>query len=120
LVFSEPKRVSDRQIIVLGTSTLEKLCEYYQREQLEKRASGNRWIENDLILPTTIGAPSDWRNIVRSFKDLLRANNFPDIHFHDIRHTAATLMLQQGIHPKVVQEQLGHSQISLTLLMITR
>jgi integrase len=39
----------------------------------------------------------------------------PDIRFHDLRHTAATLMLQQGIHPKVVQERLGHSDISMTL-----
>jgi hypothetical protein len=46
------------QIIVLGTSTLEKIREYYQREHREKLASGNRWIENDLILPTTVGAPS--------------------------------------------------------------
>jgi len=39
----------------------------------------------------------------------------PDIRFHDLRHTAATLMLQQGVHPKVVQERLGHSDISMTL-----
>jgi integrase len=38
-----------------------------------------------------------------------------DVRFHDLRHTAATLMLQQGIHPKVVKERLGHSAISLTL-----
>ena len=39
----------------------------------------------------------------------------PNIRFHDLRHTAATLMLQQGINPKVVQERLGHADISLTL-----
>jgi integrase len=39
----------------------------------------------------------------------------PNIRFHDLRHTAATLMLQQGVHPKVVQERLGHSDISMTL-----
>jgi len=42
-------------------------------------------------------------------------DGLPDIRFHDLRHTAATLMLQQNIHPKVVQERLGHSDISLTL-----
>jgi integrase len=46
---------------------------------------------------------------------MLHGSDLPDIRFHDPRHTAATLMLQQGIHPKVVQERLGHSQISLTL-----
>jgi integrase len=55
------------------------------------------------------------RNLVRSFKALLKEAGLPEIRFHDLRHTAATLMLQQGVHPKIVQERLGHSQISLTL-----
>ena len=46
---------------------------------------------------------------------MLQAANLPEFRFHDLRHTAATLMLQQGVHPKVVQERLGHSTISLTL-----
>ena len=43
------------------------------------------------------------------------AEPFPSIRFHDLRHTAATLMLLEGIHPKVVQERLGHATISMTL-----
>ncbi len=46
---------------------------------------------------------------------MLKGTGLPDIRFHDLRHTAATLMLQQNIHPKVVQERLGQSDISLTL-----
>jgi integrase len=46
---------------------------------------------------------------------MLKKAELPDVRFHDLRHTAATLMLQQGIHPKVVQERLGHSDISMTL-----
>jgi integrase len=115
LVFSEPKSASGRRVIVLGTATVEKLREHYQRQQWERLAAGERWVENDLIFPTTIGTPSDWRSLVRSFKKLLQTSSLPNIRFHDLRHTAATLMLQQGIHPKVVQERLGHSQISLTL-----
>jgi len=45
----------------------------------------------------------------------LKQGELPEIRFHDLRHTAATLMLKQGIHPKVVQERLGHSDISMTL-----
>jgi integrase len=102
-------------VIVVGSATIEKLHEHYQRQQWERLAAGDRWVENDLIFPTTIGTPSNWRSLVRSFKKLLQTSNLPNIRFHDLRHTAATLMLQQGIHPKVVQERLGHSQISLTL-----
>ena len=54
-------------------------------------------------------------NMCHEFKRLLVKAGLPDIRFHDLRHTAASLMLQQGVHPKVVQERLGHSNISLTL-----
>ena len=115
LVFSEPKSAAARRVIVLGTATIEKLREHYQQQQWERLAAGDRWVENDLIFPTTKGTPSNWRSLVRSFKKLLQTSSLPNIRFHDLRHTAATLMLQQGIHPKVVQERLGHSQVSLTL-----
>jgi integrase len=55
------------------------------------------------------------RNLLRHFKIALKKAGLPEIRFHDLRHTAASLMLMQGTHPKVVQERLGHSQISVTL-----
>jgi integrase len=51
----------------------------------------------------------------RSFKPLLKKAGLPDIRFHDLRHTFATLMLQNGEHPKVVQEMLGHATIAITM-----
>jgi integrase len=53
--------------------------------------------------------------LYRIFRGILEKAELPEMRFHDLRHTTATLMLQQGIHPKVVQERLGHSDISLTL-----
>jgi integrase len=67
------------------------------------------------VNPSTFGTPLDHRNLYRDFKALLKEAGLPDIRFHDLRHTAATLMLQQGVHPKVVQERLDHADISLTL-----
>ncbi len=62
------------------------------------------------------GGPIRKSNLLRrSFKPLLRRAGLPDIRFHDLRHTSATLLLSAGVHPKVVQERLGHSTISLTL-----
>ena len=55
------------------------------------------------------------RNMTRLFKATLVKANLLDIRLHDLRHTSATLMLQQGVHPKIVQERLGHSTISMTL-----
>ena len=115
LVFSEPKTNAGRRIIVLGSSTIEKLREHYQRQPLERQFAGIYWVENDLIFPNSHGNPLEPSNLLKDFKNLLKIAGLPDIRFHDLRHTAATLMLQQNTHPKVVQERLGHSDISLTL-----
>ena len=49
------------------------------------------------------------------FKRLLKVAELPNIRFHDLRHSAATILLGMGIHPKIVQELLGHSSISMTM-----
>ncbi len=53
--------------------------------------------------------------MVPTFEPLLRKDGLPDIRFHDLRHTCATLLLTKGVHPKVVSELLGHSSIAITL-----
>jgi len=71
---------------------------------------------HDFVFCDTQGGPVRKSNLVRrSFLPLLKRAGLPRIRFHDLRHTAATLLLLQGVHPKVVQERLGHSQISITL-----
>ena len=54
-------------------------------------------------------------NLTKEFKRLLRKAGLPDVRFHDLRHTAATFLLAQGVDPRTIMETLGHSQISLTL-----
>jgi integrase len=114
LIYSEPKTSSSRRTITLGTATNQVLKEHYKYQQLE-RAAFKGWIENDVIFPSTNGTPTDSRNIIRIFKGILEKAQLPKIRFHDLRHTAATLMLQQNTHPKIVQERLGHSDITMTL-----
>jgi integrase len=115
LVFCEPKSASGRRVIVLGQSTIDKLREYKNIQQHERMLAGDKWQEHDLMFPSPIGKPLDPSNIVKAYKHSLKAAGLPEIRFHDLRHSAATLMLQQGINPKIVQERLGHSDISLTL-----
>ena len=63
-----------------------------------------------------MGTPLDRHNLCqRSFKPLLEKAGLPGIRFHDLRHTCATLLLTKGVHPKIVQELLGHSTIAITL-----
>jgi integrase len=77
---------------------------------------GAAWVDQDLIFANGVGGPLERQNIqTRSFKPLLKRAGLPNIRFHDLRHSAATLLLSLGEHPKVVQERLGHSTIAVTL-----
>ena len=68
------------------------------------------------MFPNTSGGPTDYTNLVpRHFKPLLKRAGLPNIRFHDLRHTCATLLLAKGVHPKIVSEMLGHSSVSITL-----
>lgn len=81
-----------------------------------KESAGDTWQEMDLLFTTGNGTPISPRNLIRHFQSVLEATHLPVICFHDFsRHTHTTLLLAAGVHPKVVQERLGHSQISLTL-----
>ena len=68
------------------------------------------------VFSTAQGTPPNPANIIsRHFKPILERAGLPPIRFHDLRHTCATLLLSQGVHPKIVQELLGHASIQLTL-----
>jgi integrase len=115
LIFSEPKTVSSRRCITLGSEMMAKLRAHAEFQQQEKGLVGENWRENNLVFPTGIGTPMDPHRLLDVYKQLLKQAGLPDCRLHDLRHTAATLMLGWGIHPKVVQERLGHSRISHTL-----
>ena len=71
-------------------------------------------MDNGLLFATTIGSPIDSQNIInRHFKPLLQQAGLPDIGWHDLRHTCATLLLARGTHPKLVQHLLSHSYSGL-------
>jgi integrase len=105
LVLTEPKSEKSRRSLAVPAFAMDALWEYREKTG---RISG-------LVFQTSNGTPISPRNLVRHFKKMLNKAGLPNIRFHDLRHTAATLLLSQGVHPKVVQEMLGHSQINLTL-----
>ena len=83
-------------------------------EQRVKLAS--LYEDHGLIFASQSGTPLNPENLVkRSFKPLLKRAGLPEIRFHDLRHTCATLLLSRGVHPKIVQELLGHATIAMTL-----
>ncbi|TAK22885.1 MAG: site-specific integrase [Chloroflexota bacterium] len=84
--------------------------------QLEDRiGAGPMWQESGLVFTSSTGRPLDERNVTRVFERLLTAAELPRVRFHDLRHSCASLLLAQGIPPRVVMEILDHSQISITM-----
>jgi integrase len=85
------------------------------RQNEERLRAGSVWQDNGLVFPSGIGTPLLGGNLNRAFKELLNRTGLPEIRFHDLRHTCATLLLRQGVNSKFVQELLGRADISLTL-----
>jgi integrase len=82
----------------------------------ERVQAGPAWEDQNRVFSNTVGGPLEKGNVDRrSFKPLLKRAGLPSIRLHDLRHTAATLLLSLGEHPKVVQERLGHATISVTM-----
>jgi integrase len=88
---------------------------HHEHQQLQKAVIGQRWHENDLIFPSGIGTPMDPSNLRLDFNRVLERAGVPKVRFHDLRHTAASLMLNNGIPVIVVSKILGHSKPSITL-----
>jgi len=92
------------------------LLKQHRTRQLEaKLKAGSEWQERDLVFCTSLGTPLNPNKVVARFKTVLKRAELPEIRFHDLRHSAATILLSMEVHPKVVQELLGHNQISMTM-----
>ena len=91
------------------------LCVHRGRQAVVRLAAEERWADLDLVFPSERGALADGPNITHRFHKLLARAGLPSMRFHDLRHACASLLLVQGVHPRVVMETLGHSQISLTM-----
>lgn len=115
LVFVPPKSRAGRRTLVLPRQLAEVLDRHRATQGEERNAAGSMWEARDLVFARPDGRPiephADWK----AWKALLAAAGVRDARLHDARHTAATLLLQQGVPARVAMQILGHSQIALTL-----
>jgi integrase len=109
-----PKTKAGKRQIKLGQVMLVQLAAHRERQALVKSFAGNRWQENDLIFPTTIGTPLDHKRVTKEFKELLQKAGLPEMRFHDLRHTSISLLLENGTPLNTVQRRAGHSKASVT------
>jgi integrase len=116
IAFGEPKTKKSRRSIRLTPQAVEALRLHLERQLRDIEILGDRYQDQGLIFTTDTGAPINPSNLrQRSFKPLLKRAGLPHMRFHDLRHTCATLLLSRGVHPKFVQELLGHATIAITL-----
>ena len=113
LVFSEPKSKSGIRTVQLGSFTLKRLMQHKDHQDQMFAAGENK---ENLIFPSSDGTPKEPRVLVTQFKALLvKAGINPKVRIHDLRHTAASLMLMSGMELIRIARQLGHSKPSITL-----
>ena len=116
VVFGEPKTKKSRRSIRLTPQAVEALRAHLKRQLQDIEILGDRYQDQGLVFTTNTGAPINPSNLrQRSFASLLKRAGLPHVRFHDLRHTCATLLLSRGVHPKFVQELLGHATIAITL-----
>jgi integrase len=110
-----PKTAKSRRKITLPQFVIEALKQHRVRQLEACLKAGKAWAEKDLVFCDKQGGYIFPNTLSYQFASLLKAAGLPRIRFHDLRHSAATILLSMGVHPKVVQELLGHSSISMTI-----
>ena len=108
------KTASSKRTLPLSPSLLAVLKAHHDHQDEERLLAGSRWQEHGLVFTTRNGTPIIPRNLVRSFKAFLQHANLPNIRFHDLRHSCASLLAAQGVPARVAMEVLGHSNIQTT------
>ena len=113
LVFREPKGKSKRTVPI-PPQLIPALQAHREVQDLERMAAGDAWEEDDLVFCQPDGRPISRNDDWREWKAVLRAAGVRDVRVHDGRHAAGTLLVEQGVHIRTVQEILGHSSIKVT------
>jgi integrase len=112
---AEPKTEKSRRSIMLTSITVDALKQHRVRQLETRLQAGEAWQDADLVFCTQFGTPLNHNWVLRQFKKLLAKAGLPDMRFHDLRHSVATILLGMGVHPKIVQELLGHNRIQETV-----
>ena len=115
IIEKEPKTKSGLRKIMLPDFLIAVLKQHQQRQQEQKEKKGAAWKNSGYVFCNSKGNFYHEENLMKNYKRLLKRADLPAIRFHDLRHSAATILISMGVNPKVVQELLGHGSIMTTL-----
>lgn len=113
IILQEPKTKKSRRMIVLPEFVKEALKIHLAKRQMLSQSP--RWKESGLVFTTDIGTHINPQNMLKHFKAKTIEAGLPKIKFHSLRHSVASILLENNTHPKLVSELLGHSNVNLTL-----
>jgi integrase len=114
--YHEPKTTRSRRTVKLSATAVAALRAQRDRIAFDRATYAEGYAEHDLVFPSQSGGPMDASGVNHRFKEALKRAELPQtFRVHDLRHAAATAMLQAGIHPKVASERLGHASVAITL-----
>lgn len=111
----EPKTQRSRRLVTLPAMAVEVLRKHRLEQQKQRLFMGPEYRDHGLAFPRLDGRPMNPDALSKAFEVIVARAGLPRVRFHDLRHTHATMLLQQGVNPKVVSERLGHSTVNLTL-----
>ncbi|MHB8619646.1 MAG: site-specific integrase [Chloroflexota bacterium] len=114
-VFVDPKTKRSRRTIVLPAFAVAALGKHQKRQEDERKTAREEWHETGLVFTTADGQPLHYSTVTKGFQRLLRLAGLPRQRFHDLRHACASLLLAQGVQPRVAMGLLGHSQMNTTM-----
>lgn len=115
LVFEQPKTPRSRRTVLLPAFIRPHLERQQSNQDHRRDEASEGWEEHDLVIDRGDGAPLNPDTLSSGWARRLRRQKLPPVRFHDLRHAHATLLLLQGVHPKIVSERLGHASIGITL-----
>ncbi len=119
-IFKEPKSKRSKREIALSPSLAIVLWEHRLKQEHARKTLGKPLVPMDLVFSHPDGKPFRLNSVPRAFQTIAQSIGLKGIWLHGLRHAHATILLQQGVHPKIVQERLGHSSISTTLDIYSR
>lgn len=115
LKMQKPKTKSSERSVKLGKESIAVLIDQKKRLRQEEEKSNGVWQETGHVFTSSVGTPIDPTNLTRQFNHLLKEAGLDRVRFHDLRHTAASLMLNNGVDVLVASRRLGHAKPSITL-----
>lgn len=114
-IFRQPKTYRSSRPVALSPDAVERLKQHRVLQVEERLAAGSAYQTNDLVFSNGLGEPIHPSNLRKAWLEIVEQAQLGHLRFHDLRHTHASLLLEQGVHPKIVSERLGHSTVGITL-----